>query len=572
MQQRAAVCTSDVSAFPTAAHLVLARARPAVTSLAHVIQSVSVFLDHSHQWTLESASASGHVHLLDRLAAHEWSGLSADFREARFLYNVRGAAREGQVDVLHWWRSQYLPGGLDVASAIRQIAAYYDHLHVVQWLYQVDGQAPSLDRMQAPLRCELPEIVYWMHEHHAHVRLEICLDEAAHRGDLAFIKWVQTQQQHAYAINEQAIESAAIGGHLSVLQYLAGEVPNANMQHTYSNACYIGAVDVIAWLLTHCCMSAVPVHSMFMQDHLHVVKRFVEGYEWPETHLKELWINEAMNMAATHGKMDILRYLSTHNLDLQSNSRLLECGIASKSLDIVKFLLDQHCTSEKDLLALAAATGDFAMVKWVYAHCDIKRVSRSAMDISAKFNLAMVKFLHECNRSEGCTTMALDNAAVCGHLDIVMFLHSHRREGCTVRAISEAAGNGHLEVVKFLHQHRSEGNASQALRSAASNGRLAVVKWLHENATIPARKLDLVYKEAIESGQTEVSVYLATHCGARCSKFRVRKLAARGDFHLLEWLLEHGPDPVVIHVKRDLWAHRVMLSPTYIPEFDDQEN
>lgn len=257
------------SASPTAAHLVLAHVRPIITSLGHVTQSISAFLDHSHQWTLETASASGHVYLLDRLAAHEWSRFSEEFREARFLYNIRGAAREGQVDVLHWWCSKYLTDGPEAASAIRQIAAFYDHLHVIQWLYQVDGQAPSFDRMEAPLRCELSQIVYWMHKHHPHVELEICVDEGARRGDLESIKWVQTQHD-AYTFN---IESAAAGGHLDATQYLVDKVPDANMQHAYSNACYVGAVDVIAWMLKHCGVSAVPAfHSIFMKAHSHVVK------------------------------------------------------------------------------------------------------------------------------------------------------------------------------------------------------------------------------------------------------------------------------------------------------------
>lgn len=168
----------------------------------------------------------------------------------------------------------------------------------------------------------------------------------------------------------------------------------------------------------------------------------------------------SMNLAATHGKMEILQYLSTHQ-------------ISSGSLDIVKFLHDKHCTSEKDLLTLAAATGKFVIVKWIHDNCDIRIASRSDMDISARFNLDIVKFLHEY-RSEGCSTMAMDYAAVCGHLEIVRFLHEHRSEGCTVRAMNGAAGNGHLEVVKFLHTHRSEGNVSQALSSATSNGRLRV--------------------------------------------------------------------------------------------------
>lgn len=80
------------------------------------------------------------------------------------------------------------------------------------------------------------------------------------------------------------------------------------------------------------CVSVPALYSIIREDHLHVAKRFVEQYEWPEAHLKDVWINQAMNLAANYGKMEILLYLSTHPRDLHTNSRILECGIAGISL------------------------------------------------------------------------------------------------------------------------------------------------------------------------------------------------------------------------------------------------
>ncbi len=49
------------------------------------------------------------------------------------------------------------------------------------------------------------------------------------------------------------------------------------------------------------------------------------------------------------------------------------------------------------------------------------------------------------------------------------------------------AKNGHLAVVKWLHENRTEGCTTDAMDDAASNGHLTVVKWLHENECTLAR-------------------------------------------------------------------------------------
>uniref|UniRef100_K3W8V4 Ankyrin repeat protein n=1 Tax=Globisporangium ultimum (strain ATCC 200006 / CBS 805.95 / DAOM BR144) TaxID=431595 RepID=K3W8V4_GLOUD len=56
-------------------------------------------------------------------------------------------------------------------------------------------------------------------------------------------------------------------------------------------------------------------------------------------------------------------------------------------------------------------------------------------------HLKIVSFLHE-NRTEDCTTQAMDCAARRGHLDVVMFLHENRNKGCTIVVMDLAAANG----------------------------------------------------------------------------------------------------------------------------------
>ena len=49
-------------------------------------------------------------------------------------------------------------------------------------------------------------------------------------------------------------------------------------------------------------------------------------------------------------------------------------------------------------------------------------------------------------------------AANSGHLEVVQWLHDNRSEGCTTDAMDRAAGKGHFEVVimrnKIIHREQ----------------------------------------------------------------------------------------------------------------------
>ncbi|OQS04224.1 hypothetical protein THRCLA_20939 [Thraustotheca clavata] len=124
-------------------------------------------------------------------------------------------------------------------------------------------------------------------------------------------------------------------------------------------------------------------------------------------------------------------------------------------------------------LHLAIIMGDVNKVRRIL-RCKPLFASPSAMNVAAYTrNWDMINYFHN-ERTEGCTTFAMDRAAKDGYLDLVQFLHANRKEGCTHRAIDSAAENGHLEVVKFLATHRTEGCSIRAFKSKYTN----VVEYL----------------------------------------------------------------------------------------------
>ncbi|OQS01802.1 ankyrin repeat [Thraustotheca clavata] len=177
-----------------------------------------------------------------------------------------------------------------------------------------------------------------------------------------------------------------------------------------------------------------------------------------------------------NGHMYVFEYLRNnglvkamvYNLDAISN------------LNVLKFY-NENCATVCTTEAMdeAAAQGDFKMVKYLDQNRTGGCTTR-AMDEAASWgNSDIVQYLHE-NRTEGFvkylvyhhiigfTNYTLSLAKSHNHTSIVEFLaeqkieveyylHINRTEGCTTLAMDNAATKGNLVIVKWLHDHRTEG-------------------------------------------------------------------------------------------------------------------
>jgi hypothetical protein len=163
------------------------------------------------------------------------------------------------------------------------------------------------------------------------------------------------------------------------------------------------------------------------------------------------------------------------SLTYKDNSELLKNAVINNDTWVFEEL--EIYPSKINLWELAATCGNLEIIK-ILDKKKVEGCTTAAMNWAALYgHLEVVKFLHE-NRGEGCTTAAMNWAALYGHLEIVKFLHENRDEGCTTAAMNWAACNGHLEIVKFLRENRTEGYSFYAIASAQLNGYTEVVKYL----------------------------------------------------------------------------------------------
>lgn len=493
----------------------------AMSALPHVFEAIDSYLDYSVKWTLESASKTGSDVLMQRLAGREWCGMDDAFRMTRFRHGVRQAAAAGNLPVLQWWATQYLPPSRQLTiQPIFQAAAENGHLHVIQWLHQTYNLFQE-ERTVTSLTYAHANIVYWMYEQNCPFWLNVSMDEASKADDLEFMEWLHAHgDRFDIEISERAVQTAAINGQVSILQWLHAtykDLCRAWMQHAGHR---YGNLEVIEWLHEQYPEVAFsdPGCGLAHTSDLKILTWMVKNYRWASEQDRSAWISRAITSAAERGDLPTLQFLWKHR----------EARVSFFQFWWKHRELDQWC----EAVSRAACNGRFEIVRWLCANGAV--VSQWEMINTASHgHLDILTWLHE-NTQGGCTVDAMNMAAANGHLAVVQWLHANRTEGCTTEAMNYAAANGHLSVVQWLHHNRSEGCTIRAMTDAATNGHLNVVRWLHENRTEGCTAVAMDYAAA--NGHLDVVKYLHANRSEGCTVFAMDGAAAHGHLEIVEWL------------------------------------
>ncbi|GMF27497.1 unnamed protein product [Phytophthora lilii] len=131
-----------------------------------------------------------------------------------------------------------------------------------------------------------------------------------------------------------------------------------------------------------------------------------------------------MDCAASHGHLDVAQWLDTNSSE-GCTTKAMDGAAANEHFDVVKWLhanRPEGCTS--DAMDGAAARGYLDMVKWFQFNRQ-EGCTTAAMDMAAQgSHLEVIKWLY-ANRSEGCTVKAIENAVNDGHVGVANWLHTH---------------------------------------------------------------------------------------------------------------------------------------------------
>lgn len=535
--------------------------------LPHVVLRIHAFLDSIEaKWTLESASSHGLVRLLNALVKYEWSGVTRYFREQRFRAATARAVYNGNVDVLHWWMTTYLPEKQDqVASSLSLLAIEQKRLNVLQHLQR---QGRLHIEPGTVVLCDSAEIAYWLCKHAPDLRLRLMLAESMKKGDIAFVRWaIDHQDVHLIEDMPSTMDEAAVRGYLEELQLLHELQPQRCTRTALGDVCALGFLETAKWLYKNYPKAYFYDPTKGSCD-LTTVKWLVFDYAWIDDSNRVFWIERSIESASERHAFDVIEILISVQPNVQARkpiSLASQCG----DLPMATYLHKLGFQTDAEAMNNAAANGFAEIVVWLHRNRQ-EGCTTDAMDRAAAANhSSVVQWLH-LNRPEGCTTNAMDDAAANGHFEMVKWLHFHRTEGCTTKAFDSAAKSGHFKMLQWLYEHRSEGCSSKALDAAASAGRLdileylesrgmkctdgtaivnaagkghfEIVQWLYKND--PAVALGPPLVDAVNTGQRDIVQFLA----ARFKEFAdlntvmeyLENAAVFEQFAVVEWLLKQA--------------------------------
>lgn len=489
----------------TSVALVLKRAR--VTALpVEVVLRLDGFIDQSANWTLETATNAGFVHLLHRLARREWPGVGVEFRKLRYQYGVLNATNNGDLSALKWWASSYLtetPMPLNTAMIFAR-AAQNGHVHILDWL-KVRGLLPS-NRFDAnPPYTSHPSVVYWIDEQQAMV---VDLSLAARTGDLVFLRWIHERPHpRKEVVNWHKVPYlAAVHGHLKLVQWIYENRSSEFGAEVLKGAVVGGHVAIARWVYAKWKFD-LPNHLQADDINIEMVTWLKNKFEWPSTSAYVAYVNNAIIDAARLGKLDVLKLLAQDHSLIVSGGQAMERAAGNGHLDIVRSLHGQGVAVNSSAINATIQSGHLQVVKYLHKHYSGEWTEHETYSSVYFGRLEVLKWLYSCGIAR-FNPQTMKIAAKFGHRAIVAWIHSH-----TARPVWYSGDEVHLAV---------------------SEGRLDVVKWLYENDQ--DRDIFMAFVVSLSDGRRTLKLV----SGNKSEPFDIHLAMRRGFFALVEWLFLHS--------------------------------
>lgn len=431
--------------------------------------------------SMENATEAGHFEAVQWLYENVNRFVENECHECAAIF---GAFRSGRMEIVKYlyergYRLNHWRYGHPIDMVIRGGCS---SLEDVKWLYE-NGFGETRACLYAAEN-GFTDIVSWLLEHGTKPKdRHYELHAAAKNGHLEIVKLLSVPETYAPSQDgderprkrthsrtrpcpgdcySYALVGAAAGGHFDVVQWLFDNLhggDSLNRRHhnqsAISEAAANGHFEVAEWLYGRAKAEDPEVFAQrsFPAHHYRpaIDRSNVDALTWLKEHLPCTESNRDNESAAVKkGRLDVLKWLHACVGGYLADSYLIDAAAGHGHLDIVKWLhalqkpVQQQCSHRA--MDNAARNNHLDVVKWLHAN-RTEGCTTAAMDGVASFE--MVAWLHE-NRSEGCTTLAMDNAAEKGDLETLVYLHKYRTEGCTVSAAHVAHCRDSVDVLRWL--------------------------------------------------------------------------------------------------------------------------
>ena len=346
---------------------------------------------------------------------------------------IAAAAKGGQLEMCQWLKEQQLP----CDSNLPMYAAIGNHLHIVKWAhenniswnyltflraietnnlefvkYLFENECPRNDKRSIEIaleKCDL-DIVKYLHENGLSFPIDsleyacgkgnidviqYCLDNgclwtslslrvSARKDRLEVIKWAITKGGF---LSKHVFSSAAIGGHIDVLQYLFDNKCPRVDNICIGNAARYGYLNVVIWMREHGFQWDVKTFELAAyRNNKKVLKYLYEGgCPWNEQTSSEIarygppdtlqWLFDSKcpfdkenicALAITYHTSDNLKcaYKNGGILTTQCFVNAISCG----SLETSEWLLTHQCPWDEDVCNTAIMCTNISALKWLHAY------------------------------------------------------------------------------------------------------------------------------------------------------------------------------------------------------------
>lgn len=213
----------------------------------------------------------------------------------------------------------------------------------------------------------------------------------------------------------------------------------------------------------------------------------------------------------------------------------IEVAATAGYLDLVQWYHQRGCAVNLTVFNNAAVSGNLELLKWVANHFDGK-CDHIAMSLAAMCgHLNIVQWLHENYSEIDGTTNAMDLAAHNGHFEVVKWLHHNRTDGCTDYAINEAAKRGYWEVAVFLFKAGYDYDLDIIHEAMAQS--LPLIKAFH-SAGFTRFENRIVGWAAIENRMDIVQWFADTGL-AGVDNYTFYKIVKKGNFEMVKFVHQH---------------------------------
>ncbi|KAL2916445.1 hypothetical protein HK105_203876 [Polyrhizophydium stewartii] len=221
--------------------------------------------------------------------------------------------------------------------------------------------------------------------------------------------------------------------------------------------------------------------------------------------------SELAAAAARLGAVPVLQHLIDERKAVHANSSLAITAAANGHLGAVQFILERAADAaeqSEDLMAAAAGSGNLELVAWVYERCSAALAAR-VVDAAVAGGHGGIAIWLADHGAGGCSLDALADAAVRGHLDVLLI--AQERFPDSFRGVSDTtfADATDLRVLQWLHSLRLIVWPSAVLQVQVLEGSAATVAWVCETFELEFSQ-DL-FELACEKNRSDIVRWALAH-------------------------------------------------------------